>query len=248
MNAILTYHSIDDSGSPISLPIAVFKEHVRWLASGRVRVMTLDTLASAADTDTDAVAITFDDGFLNTGGAAELLREAGLDATVFVVTGQVGGTNAWGGREQPGIPTLPLLGWDALGDLMRRGVRIEAHTRTHPSLMTLSDAQIDAELQGCRDDLRARLGIDSRHVAYPYGDVNAEVVSRASQVFRFGYTTDVRPAGYADPMRVPRIDMYYFRAPGAIGNWGSPAFVRRLGWIRARRRIRRLLARPQGPV
>jgi peptidoglycan/xylan/chitin deacetylase (PgdA/CDA1 family) len=242
VNAILTYHSIDDSGSPISLPMAVFKEHARWLASGRVRVLTLESLASAAESDTDAVAVTFDDGFRNTSGAIELLRDAGLDATIFVVTGQVGATNAWGGREQPGIPTLPLLDWNALGDHVRRGVRIEAHTRTHPSLITLSDAQIDTELHGCRDDLRARLGIDSVHLAYPYGDVNAQVVSRTSPGFRFGYTTDVRTADYADPMRVPRIDMYYFRASGAIANWGSPAFARRLGWIRARRRIRRLLA------
>jgi hypothetical protein len=38
MRAILTYHSIDDSGSPISVDRAAFREHVTFLASGAVRV------------------------------------------------------------------------------------------------------------------------------------------------------------------------------------------------------------------
>ena len=42
MRAILTYHSIDESGSPISVDPDAFRRHVRWLASGRVRVTTPD--------------------------------------------------------------------------------------------------------------------------------------------------------------------------------------------------------------
>ena len=37
MKAILTYHSIDESGSVISIPEATFRRHVAWLAAGRVR-------------------------------------------------------------------------------------------------------------------------------------------------------------------------------------------------------------------
>src|SRR5713101_6332064 len=110
MRAILTYHSIDDSGSAISIPPAVFKEHVRWISQRQIHVESLDDLlAGDKEAETDTVAITFDDGFANFTLAVELLADYGLPATLFVVAGHVGGTNAWGGRTDPGIPTLPLL-------------------------------------------------------------------------------------------------------------------------------------------
>jgi len=44
MRAILTYHSIDESGSVISISEEVFREQIAWLARSHVRVVTLDTL------------------------------------------------------------------------------------------------------------------------------------------------------------------------------------------------------------
>ena len=37
--AVLTYHSLDESRSPISLAPAVFEKHVEWLTSGRVAML-----------------------------------------------------------------------------------------------------------------------------------------------------------------------------------------------------------------
>lgn len=111
MRAILTYHSIDESGSPISVSPSAFRAHVRWLASGAVRVLPLDELVKADDR-MDAVAITFDDGFENFATeCADLLVEHALPTTVFVVPEHVGRTNEWGGVASPGIPTLPLMSW-----------------------------------------------------------------------------------------------------------------------------------------
>jgi len=245
MNAVLTYHSIDDSGSPISVRRDAFQSHIRWLASGRVRPVSLDALARGLPGVGDAVAVTFDDGFLNIRDGVRELLSIGVPVTIFAVTGHVGGTNAWGGRDQPGIPTLPLLGWDDLADLRSRGASIEAHTRTHPALRRLSDEEIDAEWRGCRDDLHAQLGVVSRHVAYPYGDVDDRVAARTGQALdgAFGYTTEMQTLGADDPLRMPRLDMYYFRSQGDTEGWGSASFRRRLSWIRVRRRLRRLLVR-----
>ena len=44
MRAILTYHSIDESGSAISISEAVFRAQIAWLAKSDVRVVTLDAL------------------------------------------------------------------------------------------------------------------------------------------------------------------------------------------------------------
>ena len=161
MRAILTYHSIDESGSAISVPPDVFSEHVRWMSRSDVRVLTLDDLLAQGSNDpTDAVAITFDDGFMNFAEAGARLTGHGLPVTLFVVTAHVGGTNAWGGRADPGIPTLPLLGWPELEQLVAGGVAVGAHTRTHTRLTALPSAAVEDEMDRCLEELRARLGVD----------------------------------------------------------------------------------------
>jgi len=190
------------------------------------------------------VAITFDDGAANIKEPIERLLGTGITPTIFVVTGHVGRTNAWGGRDYPGIPRLQLLTWDELGQLSGRGAAIEAHSRTHPSLTGLSPTQLDDELGGCSDDLRQYLGVRASAVAYPYGDVNAEIAARAATWFSYGVTTEMGPlAASSQPMLLPRLDMYYYRDNRAIEAWGSPAFATRLGWIALRRRIKSSLPR-----
>lgn len=239
MKGILTYHSIDDSGSAISVSRGAFEGHLRWMAGAGVRVLSLDALIAHPSEGADAVAVTFDDGFENVRECVDRMLASGLPATIFVVTGEVGRTNAWGGRSDPGIPTLPLLDWTGLERLVARGAAVEAHTRTHRPLTRLSHAELDDELLGCRDDLRARLGVTSAHLAYPYGDINGEVAGRTGAYYRWAHTTEFQVLGTGDdPLRLPRLDMYYFQRAGTIEQWGTPTFRRRVAWCRARRALR----------
>lgn len=247
MRAILTYHSIDDSGSPISVSPAAFEGHLQWLVRGEVRPQSVnDILRPSADSG-HAVALTFDDGFVSSRGPIEQMLDAGITPTLFVVTGHVGGTNAWGGREQAGIPTLPLMTWDELGNLARKGLRIEAHSRTHPHLSRLSAAQLDDELGGCSEDLRRRLGLQSTCFAYPYGDFDSRVAVSAANWFTSAVTTEMAPLdGRDQPMQLPRLDMYYYRTAQGLQTWGSVAFRARLQTIVMRRRVRAAMQRSGG--
>jgi peptidoglycan/xylan/chitin deacetylase (PgdA/CDA1 family) len=239
MRAILMYHSVDDSGSPISVSPETFRSHQRWLTAGTVRVLPLDDLVTLPPEGGDAVAVTFDDGILNTREPIHALLGEGLPVTIFVVTGQVGGDNNWGGRSARGIPTLPLLGWTDLERLAARGAAVAAHTRTHSALTTLSDQELDDELLGSREALTQRLGDGGAHFAYPYGDVDDRVAARTSQYYDWGHTTEFRLlTGTEPPLRLPRLDMYYFRAPQALDAWGSARFRRHLLWCQARRTLR----------
>lgn len=241
MRAILTYHSIDDSGSPISVGRETFRAHVRWLASGAVKVLPLEQVVAGGDDD--AVAITFDDGFRNFAlEAAAPLREAGLPATVFVVPEHVGGENDWGGQHVPGIPALPLMNWDALGRLVGQGVTLGAHTRRHRDLTQVRGASLEDEVAGCVERMAAEIGVRPNSFAYPYGAVDATAATVVRDVFPIACTTELR-ALRADDDRIllPRLDMYYFREPGQLESWGSVAFRSRL-WLRAQgRRVRRLV-------
>ncbi len=221
MKATLTYHSLDDSGSAISVAPRIFAQHLAWLTSGRIRVLSLDQLIAHADDSTDAVAVTFDDGFLNGREAIEQLRAHGLPVSLFIVSGCIGGTNAWGGKPQRGIPTLPLLGWGDLERLVAAGAAVEAHTRSHTALTALSESALDEELGGCQNELHARLGTRSSHLAYPYGEVNDTVEARVGTYFRYGHTTELRFMTNSDAaLRMPRLDMYHLSRPGLTRSVG----------------------------
>ena len=240
MRAILTWHSLDRSGSPISVAPDEFRRQVTWLLEENVRIVSVEDLLRLDDM-TDAVALTFDDGFSNTlTDAVPVLRDHRLPATCFIVTGQVGGDNRWGGRTTPGIPTLPLLDWDDLARLRDAGVTLGGHTRTHPRLPTLGPAELDHEIRQCADEIRQRLGTEPTGFAYPYGAVDSAVATVVARTYAWACTTELRPLrSDARPHLLPRLDMWYFGETFRRTGWGSPLFR---SWVWARHQGRRLRA------
>ena len=225
MRAVLTYHSLDDSGSPISIAPPIFDKHLAWLSEGGVHVTSLDGLMAMPD-DHDGVALTFDDGFENFAEIAwPRLRAYGWNATLFVVTDHVGRANDWGGRDVAGIPRLPLLGWDRMGRLAEEGLHLGAHTRTHPDLTRLPIAGAAEEMADSAQEIWRRTGVLPQAFAYPYGQVNASLASLAAARFRWALTTELRWLGQSESsMLIPRLDMFYLRRPGHLAVWGSRAF------------------------
>jgi peptidoglycan/xylan/chitin deacetylase (PgdA/CDA1 family) len=250
MRAILTYHSLDNSGSVISMPPAQFRRHMQWLAESDVRVCRLeDVVRDARQADIgaaggDAVALTFDDGFANFADVAlPVLRDHGFPATVFVVTSRVGLDNAWSGQHDAEIPVLPLMSWQVLGDMEKNGVTIGAHTRTHPHLTQLTAPQITDEILGSADDIATQLGTRPNTFAYPYGDVDATVRAVAERGFAVACTTQLGTLGARTvPTLTPRLDTYYFQQPGQLEAWGTAAFHARINVRGSLRRVRRLLS------
>jgi peptidoglycan/xylan/chitin deacetylase (PgdA/CDA1 family) len=249
MRAILTYHSIDESASPISIDPRVFRSQMEFLAAGRPRVVPLADVLQETAPD-ECVALTFDDAFANFAEfAAPVLADLALPATVFVVTDHVGGKNDW---EGPGlshgsVPLFPLMSWNSIQRLADRGVEIGGHSRRHPRLSAVPAAQLEEETAGCAGKLAATLGVSVTSFAYPYGDLSDAVVRSVAKSYQRACTTDLRALDRADDvMRLPRLDAYYFRASGQLQQWGTAAFQRRL-WLRAQaRRVRQFVAASAG--
>lgn len=244
MRAILTYHSVDPSGSVISVDEETFRGHADWLAEGPVEVVSIPELLEGPP-GADRVAITFDDGFANFGSVAwPILRERGLPATVFVVTDFVGGTNRWNGVPDPGIPTLELLTWDQIARLHSEGVEVGSHTRRHPTLRGLTAERLAEELEGSRELLGRRLGLAPSSFAYPYGAIDDAAVAKAAAYYAWACTTELAPLGHdVSPHRLPRLDAYYFRRPDGLQTWGTAAFRARIAVRRQGRRVRSWLDR-----
>jgi peptidoglycan/xylan/chitin deacetylase (PgdA/CDA1 family) len=148
--------------------------------------------------------LTFDDGYRSTLEIAwPLVRAHSFSAVTFLVTGQLGGTNAW----DPGERQQALLSAEDVLALRREGMMFGSHTRTHRPLTHLPVAGVDEEMRASRRDLEALLGEPVLTIAYPFNNQNRAVREAAA---RAGYAAGVRGTGHmnrrgTDPLALRRI-------------------------------------------
>jgi peptidoglycan/xylan/chitin deacetylase (PgdA/CDA1 family) len=242
MRAILSYHSIDASGSPVSLAPESFRCHLDWFASGRVRVLPLAELLAAPE-EPDAVALTFDDALVSFDELAwPALRERRLPVALFVPVSHLGGDNAWGGAAERRIPRLPVIGREGLRRLAGEGVEVGSHGLTHRDLRALSEEELERELAESRWRLEELTGSRPTAIAYPYGAHDARVAAAAGRFYSLGLTTELRPLGPGtQPMRLPRLDAYYLPRRESLEGFGTRRFTARLAARRLLRQARRRL-------
>jgi peptidoglycan/xylan/chitin deacetylase (PgdA/CDA1 family) len=240
VRAILTYHSIDNSGSAISMTEATLRSHVKWLASGKVQVTPLEHLPRVP-ADTHAVAVTFDDGFQNFADVAwPLLKQHGMPVTLFVVTQRVGANNAWDGKDEPGIPTLPLMTWDTIRRLVDQGLTLGSHGRTHAHLPGLDDAALAEEVAGSADEIHRAISVRPSGFCFPFGEFDERSVALARAHYDLAVTTYLATIpNYPDVHCLPRLDAYYYRdGVGRLERWGSGSFARYVAIRRFARSVR----------
>ena len=245
---ILTYHSLDDSGSVLSVSPDQFSAHMASLAERGFTGVRLDALidawAGGSQLPERPVVLTFDDGFTNllTHGAP-VLSDLGFGATVFVVSGRVGQDNAWPGQD-PAVPILPLMTWDELGELSRAGIEVGSHTTCHARLDQISDTEARTELSDSKQALQDKLGLPVRTFAYPCGDFSPAVVESVRELYDGACSVRLGTARRTDdPCLLPRLDVYYLRDPGIfrlLGTFRGNAYLALRG---VGRKVRGLLLR-----
>ena len=241
---ILTYHSLDDSGSVLSTPPKVFAQQMQILAALNIKVGGLaDVRRAVCDggLGEPLVAITFDDGFRNFYDQAfPVLQRYRFPATVFLVTDYCGGLNSW--PSQPlEIAHQPLLSWDQIKEMSRAGIAFGSHTRSHPILTAVSQREAEEEIVGSKRTIEDAIGQSVSAFAYPYGSFHDGVKKLASAHFALACATTlgfVQPG--SDLFALDRLDMYYFRRVSLLRHLFSPAVA---GYIRVRRMMRGLRAR-----
>jgi peptidoglycan/xylan/chitin deacetylase (PgdA/CDA1 family) len=234
-SAILTYHSIDDSGSVISVPPTLFRSHLAVLRDAGTPVVPLDQL----HTTPGSIAITFDDGFRSFAETAfPVLQQYGFPATVFVVSEYCGKRNDW--PSQPaGIPSFDLMDWAELRDIARCNVSLGGHSATHPRMTGLREDQIRHEIFDSRAKIEDRAGVPVTAFAYPYGDSDSYVRRLVARAHRLACGTALRFLQPDDnPFELPRIDAFYIRNVWTMRNLlgpGGRAYIRARGLMRSAR-------------
>jgi peptidoglycan/xylan/chitin deacetylase (PgdA/CDA1 family) len=238
--AILNYHNVAHAPSGAALPKLYvapeeFARQMRWLKRLGLRGVSLsEGLWHLERARTRRVVVlTFDDGYAdNLQYAAPILRELGFGATCFIVSGCVGTYNTWDAEKLH--VRKPLMDAQQLRSWLAAGFEIGSHTRSHPHLDELDDAQADAEIAGAKADLEHLTGTRIDHFCYPYGSVNARIATRAAAAgYRSAVTTQRGLARAADNrFLLPRVSIN--------GGKGLLRFVLKAGtpyaeWHRARR-------------
>lgn len=177
---ILMYHAVAGRGeraSRYAIPIRRLRRQLDWLRWRRRPVLSLGEYASCRAENRlpppRAIVLTFDDGYAELTRVAELLRRRAMPATVFVVAGELGGTNAWDGSGS--IAGRRLLSADAIRVLAAGGFEIGAHSMSHPRLPELPLAEVEREVRESKDRLERELGLPVLHFAYPYGETSPSV-------------------------------------------------------------------------
>jgi len=225
--AILTYHSLDNSGSVTSVAPRDFSRHMHILSQRGFTGISLSTLLDSWENGSELpsrpVVITFDDGFANfLDYAAPLLSHLGFGATIFVVTGRCGQTNDW--PQRSGTPRLPLLSWSALADMAAAGFEIGSHSVTHRLPTEVSKAEAEREIVDSKAAIEDQLGQTVQTFAYPFGLIDRASYEFVRQHFRGACGTKLAKAKPTnDRYDLPRLDVYYLRHPIFFRLFETPA-------------------------
>ncbi len=197
-----------------------------------------------------AVVLTFDDGcrcFRD--HALPELSARGMTATLFAVSGELGGSNRWdrppgeaGELGERAERREDLLDAVALRGLVAAGIEVGSHGRHHSDLTACDDATLAGEVAGSREELAAATGSAVATFCYPYGRLDARVRAAAAAA---GYAAaaaihGVSAARSGDAFALPRLPVnprdgrfeLLLKASGAYRWWSR---LPRVGLLRALR-------------
>ena len=170
---ILMYHRVaGDAANAWTTPTEVFARQISWLER-HFELISLEELQwriRGQNNQRPAVSITFDDGYAeNCDLALPLLIDKEIPFTYFVTSSTTlhGGffphDLAMGNRLAPNTV-------HQLRELVKAGVEIGAHTRTHANLGAIdNEATLYDEVVAAGRELGDALGIEPRYFAFPFG-------------------------------------------------------------------------------
>ena len=240
----ILYHQVLSDGAPMYAPRAEegqpygkglpsgvlyrseFVRQMDFLAENGFTSVTHDGLyqwlTGKAPLGANPIVIDFDDhSMVSYANALPVMRQRGLVATMFVISGLADGDPALGASwaVQP-----PRMRWRELEKLVEAGWEIGAHTYSHPFLTDVpegaeGDTQILYELVQSKTDIAVNLGVTPRHFAYPAHCWNERVAIMVKQVFDSArlFTAQGRAeyiTSQTDPYRLPTMNINYRLAFG----------------------------------
>jgi peptidoglycan/xylan/chitin deacetylase (PgdA/CDA1 family) len=235
---VLCYHRVGrHTTSRVDLPSWLFDEQMARLTAGPGVLdidRALEAMSGTAPSEPHGVVITFDDGTADfVEEALPILVRHQVPATLYVATDFVERGRPFPGGGSP-------VSWSGLADAVSTGfVTVGSHTHTHALLDRLPDVAVDEELDRSTSLIGERLGVETRHFAYPKalaGSPAADLAVRKRFASAALAGTRANPYGRTDPYRLAR-------SPVQVDD-GLTFFARKVsGGMRMEDDLRRLVNR-----
>ena len=127
-----------------------------------------------------AFSMSYDDGRMEDNRLAALMRRNGIRGTFNINTGVYWPEDASDPENRPLHRKMRRSEMLRFAEEYRDTAEIAVHARTHKNLVTLTLPQIVDELIADRVAIEEDYGVICRGMAYPYGNVNSEVLRAVS--------------------------------------------------------------------
>jgi peptidoglycan/xylan/chitin deacetylase (PgdA/CDA1 family) len=147
--------------------------------------------------------VTVDDGYETFYSTLyPMLRDRGLQATVFLVADRIGGVSDW----RPQMRPLRLLSGRQVRELHAQGVSFGSHSLTHRWLPGLPTAEVRSEVRDSKAQLEDLLGTPIKAFSYPWGGVDERVRAEVAEAgYEIAFGTEQGLNFWEDPLRCKRI-------------------------------------------
>lgn len=179
---ILTYHSISDGKTPISIPAPHFIRQMAFLKESGANVISigdfLDFQAGILKLRGRSILITFDDAFRDVFiNALSILRKFNFPAVIFINPSLLGRKAEFATHKED--QERDICSVSDLHQLAESGVAIANHGHSHRRLSELSETEVVSEYENARDWIKNNLSINAypEVFVFPKGAKNEEVKS-----------------------------------------------------------------------
>lgn len=175
---ILTYHSVSDGKTPISVSIDNFEKQMDFLKRSGARVISLNDFFNfkSNTSKSRSFLITFDDGFKDVFlNALPILKKYDFPAVIFINPSLLGKRSEFATREEDRKREICSL--SDLYKLEENGVSIANHGYSHRQLSDLGESEIILEYKNALSFIKENFNKNSYPdvFVFPKGAKNEEV-------------------------------------------------------------------------
>ncbi len=213
---VLVFHKLTDSvsfGSTNYSPKRMCKLLTSLTDNGYQFVSVSELMSN---NDSGKIAITFDDGYAHLAAALPpLIDRFKIRPTIFVPTSYVGKSNSW--DYSSFFKSEPHLSRQQIEYLSEIGVDFGSHGHRHLELSSLSNIDLQTELEQSKMQLEEIINKPVDTMSFPFGKTNPKILAAAARAgYKLSFTMAF-PDKSDTKLALGRIPVYFFDSPESMG-------------------------------